>query len=176
MAQAGHGPVRSPGATGTTVTTRTHLSPPLPIPSRDETITLFDPTPTRRAVAMCRPHREGCSSPTSAAGRPDRTLPLVVFAHGWNNNPAVYETLLDTWAAAGYLVAAPVFPNSANTLPGSPVSNYPEQALDLSFVITSLLGGRAVPLIRLVSPSPAIPMGVPTWPCWPSTPPTPIPG
>jgi len=73
-------------------------------------------------------------------------LPLVVFAHGWNSNPTVYEVLLDTWAAAGFLVAAPTFPDSTNTLPGSPVSNYPEQARDMSFVISSLLGGVEGPV------------------------------
>jgi pimeloyl-ACP methyl ester carboxylesterase len=70
----------------------------------------------------------------------------VVFAHGWNSNPAVYELLLDEWAAAGYLVAAPTFPSSANTLPGSPVNDYGEQARDLSFVITSLVRGGAGPV------------------------------
>ena len=73
-------------------------------------------------------------------------LPLVVFAHGWDSSPEVYETLLDTWAAAGYLVAAPAFPDSASTLPGDPISNYPEQALDLSFVITEMLTGVAGPV------------------------------
>jgi pimeloyl-ACP methyl ester carboxylesterase len=66
-------------------------------------------------------------------------LPLVVFAHGWNSNPSVYEALLDTWAEAGYLVAAPVFPDSTDLYAGSPVSNYSDQARDISFVITSLL-------------------------------------
>ena len=66
-------------------------------------------------------------------------LPLVVFAHGWNSDPGVYETLLEQWAAAGFLVAAPVFPDSTDLYPGTPVSDYADQAIDLSFVITSLL-------------------------------------
>jgi len=66
-------------------------------------------------------------------------LPLVVFAHGWNSDPGVYQTLLDQWAAAGFLVAAPVFPDSTDLYPGTPVSDYGQQALDLSFVLTSLL-------------------------------------
>jgi fermentation-respiration switch protein FrsA (DUF1100 family) len=70
----------------------------------------------------------------------------VVFAHGWDSDPNVYATLLSAWAAAGYLVAAPVFPDSADTLPGTPVSDFPNQAKDLSFVITSLLGGAAGPV------------------------------
>jgi pimeloyl-ACP methyl ester carboxylesterase len=74
---------------------------------------------------------------------PKGPLPLVVFAHGWNSNPGEYEPLLDAWAAAGYLVAAPVFPDSTNLEPGAPVSDYQQQAKDLSFVITTLIGGVA---------------------------------
>jgi dienelactone hydrolase len=62
-----------------------------------------------------------------------------VFAHGWNISPPDYAVLLDAWAGAGYLVAAPTFPDSASTLPGRPVSNYPEQARDVSFLISSLV-------------------------------------
>jgi predicted dienelactone hydrolase len=65
--------------------------------------------------------------------------PLVVFAHGWNSDPGVYATLLEEWATAGFVVAAPVFPESTDLYPGSPVSDYADQALDISFVITSLL-------------------------------------
>ena len=71
-------------------------------------------------------------------------LPLVVFAHGWNSNPAVYRPLLEQWAQAGFLVAAPVFPDSTDLYAGSPVSDYADQALDMSFVITSLLHGGTV--------------------------------
>jgi poly(3-hydroxybutyrate) depolymerase len=72
--------------------------------------------------------------------------PLVVFAHGWNSDPGVYAALLDDWAAAGFVVAAPVFPDSTDLYPGSPVSNYADQALDISFVITSLLHDEMVPI------------------------------
>jgi len=71
---------------------------------------------------------------------------LIVFGHGWNSNPGVYEQLLDEWAQAGYLVAAPVFPDSSNLLPGTPISDYGEQAEDLSFVITAMLKGPAGPV------------------------------
>jgi len=128
-------------------TTATQPIPKPPYPVEDETITLVDPTrdtPPRGDV----PGKSGRVLVTDILrpNGPTGPLPLVVFAHGWNSNPTVYRTLLDSWASAGYLVAAPVFPDSADTLPGTPVSNYPEQALDLSFVITSLLGGRAGPV------------------------------
>jgi hypothetical protein len=138
-----------PGATAitTTTTTTTTPVPAPPYPIEDETITLFDPTrdTPARGDAPATSGRLLVTDIRRPIG-PTGPLPLVVFAHGWNSNPTVYETLLDAWAAAGYLVAAPVFPDSANTLPGSPVSNYPEQAFDLSFIITSLLGGRAGPV------------------------------
>ncbi len=70
--------------------------------------------------------------------------PLVVFAHGWNSDPGVYASLLEEWAAAGFVVAAPVFPDSTDLYPGSPVSDYADQALDITFVISSLLHDQAV--------------------------------
>jgi poly(3-hydroxybutyrate) depolymerase len=72
-------------------------------------------------------------------------LPLVVFGHGWNSNPGVYAPVLDTWAQAGFLVAAVTFPDSANVYPGTPVADYSDQARDLSFVIGQMLTGVAGP-------------------------------
>ena len=59
-------------------------------------------------------------------GKPSRTLvttiwyparasgegpyPLIVFAHGLGASPQEYQQLLTAWAAAGYVVAAPLFP------------------------------------------------------------------
>ncbi len=67
----------------------------------------------------------------------------MVFAHGWDSDPLVYETLLDEWASAGFLVAAPTFPDSTDTQPGTPVTSFPEEAQDISFVITAMLNGAA---------------------------------
>jgi dienelactone hydrolase len=66
-------------------------------------------------------------------------VPLIVFAHGYNTEPGDYDALLNTWAAAGYLVAAPEMPGSARDLPGSPLRDVADQARDLSFVVTALL-------------------------------------
>ncbi|MHB1912615.1 MAG: alpha/beta hydrolase family protein [Acidimicrobiales bacterium] len=133
--------VAPPGSTSTLATTQ----PPYPVVR--SAITLTDPTrdtPPRGLVPghVGRTLRTELLRPVGPVG----PLPLVVFAHGWNSDPGKYGVLLDAWAAAGYLVAAPVFPDSADTLPGPPVSNYPEQARDLSFVISALLGGRVGPV------------------------------
>ena len=105
-----------------------------------ESITFIDhsrPTPARGTVAA-KPDRVLVTEirrPARWTGR----LGIVVFAHGWDSNPGVYEPLLDAWAEAGYFVAAPVLPSSSNLLPGTPVSDYAGQARDVSFVLTSVL-------------------------------------
>ncbi|HLY94241.1 MAG TPA: hypothetical protein VKP14_05305 [Gaiellaceae bacterium] len=66
--------------------------------------------------------------------------PLVVFAHGFALTPARYAGLLEAWAAAGYVVAAPVFPLTSASAPGGPnEADLVNQPRDVSFVITSLL-------------------------------------
>jgi predicted dienelactone hydrolase len=119
------------------------MGPPFTVES--ESISLFDPsrsTPARGAVPAA-PGRRLVTDLLVPSGAPT-PMPLIVFAHGWNSDPAVYEALLQQWAQAGFLVAAPVFPDSTDLYPGSPVSDYADQALDMSFVITSLLHSSVV--------------------------------
>jgi pimeloyl-ACP methyl ester carboxylesterase len=136
------------GSSGTSaVPSTTAVGPSPPYAVVTSTVPLIDPsrgTPARGSV----PAQSGRLL-TTEIWRPVGVrgpLPLIVFAHGWNSDPGVYGPLLQAWAAAGYLVAAPVFPDSADTLPGTPVSDFPDQARDLSFVLTSLLGGGALPI------------------------------
>jgi predicted dienelactone hydrolase len=66
-------------------------------------------------------------------------FPLVVFGHGFALRPAVYTRLLDTWARAGYVVAAPAFPVERPDAPGGPdQSDLANEPRDISFVITRL--------------------------------------
>jgi dienelactone hydrolase len=72
--------------------------------------------------------------------------PLVVFGHGFATTPFRYRRLLQAWAAAGYLVAAPVFPLANAHAPGGPNENdIVNQPRDMSFVITRLLAASASP-------------------------------
>jgi len=72
----------------------------------------------------------------SAAG----LRPLIVFAHGFALTPASYAGLLNAWAAAGYVVAAPVFPLTNASAPGGPrEADIVNQPRDVSLVITRLL-------------------------------------
>jgi dienelactone hydrolase len=71
---------------------------------------------------------------------------LIVFAHGFDVTPAYYFRLLTTWAQAGYVVAAPVFPLSNKNAPGGPhEADIVNQPGDVSFVITRLLAASAQP-------------------------------
>lgn len=82
------------------------------------------------------------ATPASSGG----PFPLVVFSHGLGANEAIYAPLLASWAAAGYVVAAPHFPLTYAGTPGGvnggDVQNQPG---DLRFVIDQVLAEAAVP-------------------------------
>lgn len=68
-------------------------------------------------------------------------FPLIVFAHGFDITPAPYAALLRAWAAAGYVVAAPVFPRTNANAPGGPDErDIVNQPGDMSAAITRLIG------------------------------------
>jgi predicted esterase len=77
------------------------------------------------------------SAPAASRGGP---FPLIVFAHGFNSSPQVYASLLEAWAGAGYVVAAPEFPR---TVAGGHVdeSDLDRQPGDVSFVIGKIVAG-----------------------------------
>ena len=73
-----------------------------------------------------------------SGGRPP--FPLVVFAHGFALTPAAYARLLDAWARAGFVVAAPSFPVENADAPGGPdQSDLLNEPRDMSFVLSQLL-------------------------------------
>ena len=88
--------------------------------------------------------------PTAGSpGQPDRShavpdvdagpFPLIVFSQGFDEPVSAYRGLLDAWARAGYVVAAPTYPRTAPTAPGGvnedDIFNHPR---DLRFVISTL--------------------------------------
>ena len=84
---------------------------------------------------------ETLGAPPLRAGRP---YPLVIFGHGFAVTPAIYAPLLRSWARAGYVVAAPVFPLGNADAPGGPnESDLVNQPADMSFVITRMLAASA---------------------------------
>jgi dienelactone hydrolase len=86
----------------------------------------------------------------------DGRYPLIVFAHGLGGSPRDYRALLTAWAAAGYVVAAPLFPLSSSETPGGAdggdIGNQPG---DMSFVIGQMLKASSAstgPLSDLIAP------------------------
>jgi dienelactone hydrolase len=70
----------------------------------------------------------------------DGPQPLVVLAHGHNGHPNKFRQLMGAWALAGYVVVAPAFPVTNNTVPGgNKVADVQNQPADLSFVIDEVL-------------------------------------
>jgi dienelactone hydrolase len=73
-----------------------------------------------------------------------RRFPLLVFSHGFTATGPVYQTWLERFARAGYVVAAPTFPLSSGGAPGGPkLGDYVNQPADVSFVL-----GRVLRLAR----------------------------
>lgn len=83
--------------------------------------------------------------------------PLVVFSQGFDVAPEAYARLLNSWAAAGYVVADPAYPYTSPNAPGGVIrSDIVHHPADLSFVISSLLKAGAASsgtLSHLINPS-----------------------
>jgi dienelactone hydrolase len=110
-----------------------------------------------RYPALAAPGAIDVRDAPPALGTADGPYPLIVFAHGFAVTPKLYARLLRSWARAGYVVAAPVFPSSRAGAPGGPdqadVVNQPE---DVSFVISALLSRSrrpGDPLAGLIDPA-----------------------
>ncbi|HEX2016359.1 MAG TPA: hypothetical protein VGN69_06660 [Solirubrobacteraceae bacterium] len=103
----------------------------------------------RTLVTLIRYPAQGRPSATDVPNAPPlRTagrFPLVIFGHGFAVTPTPYAPLLQAWARAGYVVAAPIFPLENANAPGGPDENdLVNQPRDMSFVITQMLTGNGV--------------------------------
>lgn len=92
---------------------------------------------------------------TTTVWFPDRPgrFPLVVFAHGFQVSPSPYTSLLESWAAHGYVVAAPAFPLTDPDVAGPNLDegDINNQPADVRFV-TDQLVAAASPLSRRIDP------------------------
>lgn len=122
-------------------------------PVASQTLTLVDPSrPTvsmGRTVATTRTLTTLTWRP-AAAGR----WPLIVFGHGFQVGPTPYITLLEAWAAAGYVVAAPEFPLTDQAVAGTNLdeNDIQQQPADVRFVLDSLVA-PASPLAASIDPA-----------------------
>src|SRR5256885_1297676 len=80
-------------------------------------------TGPRTLVTMIRYPAQGPASRVDSQRAPPVRgvrFPLVVFGHGYTVMPAIYSALLQAWARAGYVVAAPIFPLENANASGGP--------------------------------------------------------
>lgn len=92
------------------------------------------------------PTASKASHPTTGAtpDRADGPYPLIVFAHGFDSDVTSYLPLLEKWAKAGFVVAAPLFPLTNSKTPGGPdLDDYVNQPGDMSFVVSQMLDQSA---------------------------------
>jgi len=66
-------------------------------------------------------------------------LPVILFGHGLGGFPPFYGELLKRWAAAGFVVAAPAFPETRWGVDRVEIRDVPNQPADLSAVLDGLL-------------------------------------
>lgn len=92
----------------------------------------------------------GQDRPDAPAARAGGPFPLIVFGHGFAVTPGLYTPLLRAWTAAGYVVAAPVFPlGNANASGGPNESDLPNQPVDMRVVISGVLAAARASSGRL---------------------------
>lgn len=136
------------------------------VPEVEETAPLDVTVEELTLVDTSRPTAAGAATPA----RPERTIatrvahpttggpyPLLVMSHGATGHPDEYAETIPTWAADGFVVAAPVFPLTNRDVPGAlaNVGDVAEQPGDVSFVIDEVLAASddpASPLHGLVDP------------------------
>jgi predicted dienelactone hydrolase len=157
LANTGAGRVNPPKARAVGATLTTHTAPHAagaPYAVGIETVRLTEPgrmieTPNGareprslltyvRYPALGGPRRvDQSGAPPARASGP---FPLVVFGHGFAVTPDLYKRILESWARAGYVVAAPLFPLENADAPGGPnESDLVNQPQDMRFVISSML-------------------------------------
>lgn len=177
LTTGGH-PLRRPGGAGTTGSRHTSVTPSTaakPVKSSFavglRVLRLVDTgrrvelpngrTEPRTLLTYVRYPALGESGRTDLLGAPparaDGPFPLVIFGHGFAVTPALYAHMLQSWARAGYVVAAPVFPlENADAPGGSDESDLINQPADMSFVISRVLalsGEGSGPFAGLVDPA-----------------------
>ncbi len=122
------------------------------------TVTFVDPTrPTEPIGTVSTPSRDrrlvtDLRVPVGAG-----PAPLIMFSHGLGGSPAKFTELLNQWAEAGYVVAAPRFPLTSDTNPDhrTDAGDIVNQPGDISFIIDELLAQSATegnPLTGRINP------------------------
>jgi dienelactone hydrolase len=116
-----------------------------PQPDATVGITRVDFTFAHRVKGRCRTLVTQVRVPTGT-GTPTK-LPLLLVIHGADGDPSRLAPLLDGWAAAGYVVAAPTFPKTEKDEDGKALATeVAQQARDARFVLDEVLDRGGLPI------------------------------
>jgi dienelactone hydrolase len=87
--------------------------------------------------ATARRAGAGVAARLGTAGRPpaDGRFPLVLFSHGLSGSAERYAPALASWAAAGFVVAAPTFPYTSEYTTGFRRPDIVNQPADVRYVL-----------------------------------------
>ena len=122
----------------TTPATTTTALPASPYPIGTASLTVTDGS-VSLPTTVSYPARSAGAGATPL--RPSGGWPLIVFSQGFAVSPAAYSRLLDSWAGAGYVVAAPSYPYTTQGLYEADIVYHPAE---LRVVVEDLsaLGGK----------------------------------
>lgn len=83
--------------------------------------------------------------------------PLLVFSQGFQIAPARYQVLLEAWASAGFVVAAPTYPHTddppATFLDENDIVNHPTELRTVIGAVLAMASRPGSPFFRLVNVS-----------------------
>jgi predicted dienelactone hydrolase len=145
-------PTTTSAPTSSSSSTSTTVAPHAPYAVGSITIDINEPATSnlaaRSLVTTVRYPTTGAPGGANINGAPPlrsvQPYPLVVFSQGFDISPEAYARLLNSWAAAGYVVADPTYPFTSPNAPGGVIrTDIVHHPADLSYVITSLLDDSA---------------------------------
>jgi acetyl esterase/lipase len=137
-------------APASTVTSVTPVASGPPYPLQSLTLPLVDPSRPTVSHGQLVASSRHLTTLVWAPATPGR-WPLVVFAHGFQVGPAPYISLLEAWAAQGFVVAAPEFPLTDQAVAGANLDegDLDQQPADVRFVIDALVAPGSLMAARI---------------------------
>jgi dienelactone hydrolase len=89
----------------------------------------------------------------ATAGRPaSGRFPVILFSHGLDSAPGDFADMLRSFAAAGFVVAAPAYPHTSRDVEDFDSGDLVNQPADASSVLDRLLGLDGDPLRAILDP------------------------
>ena len=131
-------PVTSASNSTTTPTAAARTVEHVQLPLVDRSRPAIDPSGIRSAPVRALPTELYLPATT-------QPRPLIVFAHGFDGDPSKFTELLEQWADAGFVVAAPKFPVTQTGSGAQGVAlaaDSVRQPADMRFVLDYLLKGK----------------------------------